>query len=141
VRKAEALELRREDFTINAKDVLVIDCPAKKGGDREPLEARIDLPFIDLIIDQVNHTLPSRRVWAFTGVTAWRIVKRVMPEHYPHFFRLNRAVHFLDDPTTTIPEMQAWFGWKNIKSVNSYLGHSRRHVRRQSERLGQDLNR
>lgn len=144
VRRSEVLERVKEDFQV--KDgLLIVDCPAKKGGSREPLEVPIDFPFVDLIIEQVQKTRrtlanPTRRVWNISGPTAWRIVKRVMPKHYPHYFRLNRATRFLEDPTTTLPEMMAWFGWKAAKTVDPYIGYSRRHIRKQRERLARELS-
>ena len=99
---------------------------------------------VQVIVKKVNKTRrtlvnPTRRVWNISGPTAWRIVKRVMPKHYPHFFRLNRATRFLEDPETTIPEMMAWFGWKASKTVDPYIGYSRRHIRKQRERLAREL--
>jgi len=143
VRKSEALERTRDDFKV--KDgILIVQCPAKKRGRRKILKAPIDLPFMDLILKQIEKTRrtkfnPNKRVWDFSSTTAWRIVKRVMPKHYPHFFRLNRAVHFLDDPTTTIPEMQAWFGWTQVNTINSYLGFSERHLDKQASRLKKEV--
>jgi len=143
VRRAEALERVKEDFKL--KDgLLIVDATPKKGGEREPLEVPVDYPYVDLIIKQVNkmrRTLanPTRRVWNISGPTAWRIVKRAMPKHYPHYFRLNRATRFLEDPTTTLPEMMAWFGWKAAKTVDPYIGYSRRHIRKQRERLAREL--
>jgi hypothetical protein len=143
VRKSEALERTKGDFKV-ADDFLVIKCPAKKRGRRKLLKAPLDLPYLNLILEQVQKTRktkanPNRRVWDFSAATAWRIVKRVLPKHYPHFFRLNRAVHFLDDPTTTIPEMQAWFGWTQVKTINSYLGYSERHLDKQANRLRHEV--
>ena len=143
VRRAETLERVKEDFVI--KDgLLVVNATPKKGGEREPLEVPIDYPYIDFVIRKVDKTRrtlsnPTRRVWNVSGPTAWRIVKRVMPKHYPHFFRLNRATRFLEDPETTIPEMMAWFGWKASKTVDPYIGYSRRHIRKQRERLAREL--
>jgi len=143
VRRSEGLERTREDF--KTKDgLLIVNAPAKKGGDREPLEVPVNYPFVGLIIAQVNKTRrtltnPTRRVWNFSAATAWRIVKRVMPKHYPHFFRLNRATKFLEDPETTIPEMKAWFGWKTASSVDPYIGHSKRYIHKQRERLAREL--
>ncbi len=143
VRRAEALERVKEDFKVS-DGLVIVDCPPKKGGEREPLEVSIDFPLVDLIVEQVERTRrtlanPTRRVWNMSGVTAWRIVKRVMPKHYPHYFRLNRATRFLEDPSTTIPEMKAWFGWKSTKTIGRYIGYSRRHIRRQRERLAREL--
>lgn len=143
VRRAETLERVKEDFII--KDgLLIVDATPKKGGEREPLEVLVNYPYVDLIVKKVNKTRrtlvnPTRRVWNISGPTAWRIVKRVMLKHYPHFFRLNRATRFLEDPETTIPEMMAWFGWKASKTVDPYIGYSRRHIRKQRERLAREL--
>ena len=143
VRKSEALERVKDDFTIQG-NLLIVNCPAKKGGEREPLEVPMDYPYVDLILKQLEsarRTLanPTRRVWNISPVTAWRIVKRVMPKKYPHYFRLNRATRFLEDPTTTIPEMKAWFGWKSTDTINDYIGYSRRHIHRQRQRLAREL--
>ncbi len=143
VRSSEALERTREDFKTE-DGLLIVNAPAKKGGQREALEIRVDLPYVNLIIKQVNKTRrttknPFGHVWNMSQTTAWRVVKRVMPKHYPHFFRLNRATRFLDDPTTTIPQMKAWFGWKSADTINSYIGHSRRHIKEMRAKLGNEL--
>jgi integrase len=144
VRKAEALERKKEDFMI--KDgLLIVDAAPKKGGEREPLEVPVGYPYVNLIKEKVRLTRRSPRnkegrVWMFSPRTAINIVKRVMGErYYPHFFRLNRATRFLEDPSTTLPEMKAWFGWKAAKTVDPYIGYSRRHIRKQRERLKREL--
>ena len=144
VRKAEALERTTGDFVV--KDgLLLVNAMPKKGGEREPLEVLVDYPYVDLIIKKVEQTRRNpgdkeRRVWSFSPRTAINIVKRVMGDrYYPHFFRLNRATRFLEDPTTTLPEMKAWFGWKAAKTVDPYIGYSRRHIRRQRQRLKKEL--
>lgn len=144
VRKAEALERTKEDFII--KDgLLIVDATPKKGGKREPLEVSVDYPYVDLVVEKIKRTRHSPRnkegrVWNFSARTAINVVKRAMGDrYYPHFFRLNRATRFLEDPTTTLPEMKAWFGWKAAKTVDPYVGYSRRHIRRQRERLKREL--
>lgn len=139
VRKAEALERVLEDFQI--KDgKLIVDAKPKKGGEREPLEISVQHPYVNLIVEQVNRTKPSERVWSFHPNTAINVVKRAMGDnYYPHFFRLNRATRFLDDPKTTLPEMKAWFGWKASKTVDPYIGYSRRHIKEMSAKLEQEL--
>ena len=139
VRKGEALDLARDNFSL--KDgLLVVDVKAKKRGSREPLEVPRDYPFVDLIIKRISE-VKEGRVWSFSERTAINIVKRVMGDRfYPHFFRLNRATRFLEDPTTTLPEMKAWFGWRASSSVDPYIGYSRRHIRRQRKRLKRELS-
>ena len=144
VRKVEALERTRQDFMV--KDgLLIVDAKPKKGGEREPLEVPVDYPYVNLITENVEQTRRNpenkeSRVWDFSPRTAINIVKRAMgDQYYPHFFRLNRATRFLEDPTTTLPEMKAWFGWKAAKTVDPYIGYSRRHIRRQRKRLRMEL--
>jgi len=144
VRKAEALERTKEDFLIT-DGLLIVNARPKKGGERESLEIPVDYPYADLIIENVKRTRHSPRnedgrVWDFSPRTAINIVKRALGDrYYPHFFRLNRATRFLEDPTTTLPEMKAWFGWRAAKTVDPYIGYSRRHIRRQRERLRREL--
>lgn len=139
LRRRAALERERGDFEIEDGVLFVTVAPLKRGIERPPLEIDIDLPYVDLIVNQVMETPEGERVWQFSEVTAWRIVKRVDERIYPHFFRLNRATHFLDDPTTTIPEMKSWFGWKDAKTISSYIGMSRRYVQRGRERLRREV--
>jgi len=140
VRRGEALRLEREHFKLE-DSILIVACEPEKGGERGDLEIDASLPFVDLIIKQVNLTRQGDRVWKFCERTAVRIVKRAMGQkYYPHFFRLNRATRFLDDPTTTIPEMKAWFGWKASKTIDVYIGFSKRHIRRQRKRLTKEVS-
>jgi len=135
VRRSEALERVREDFNVE-DGVLIVEAPAKKEGFRKELEIHVDLPFVDLIIQQVDRTRPNRMVWSFSHTTAWKIVKRAMGKnYYPHFFRLNRATQFLEDPKTTTPEMMGWFGWKSKRTVDSYVGFTHRYIKGMRERL------
>jgi len=144
-RISEALRLRKTDFEIR-QDVLVINCPALKGGERLPLEIGLDLPFVNLIIKQVEKTRktkmnPTRLVWNMHRTTAWRMIKRSMGEkYYPHFFRLNRATQFLSDPTTTIIDMKSWFGWQSVSTIDSYMGLSRRGVTAGRRRIRDEVN-
>lgn len=139
VRKAEALERTKIDFIVR-DGLLIVNATPKKGGEREPLEVPVDYPYVNLIIKNVEQTRRNPRVWDFSPRTAINIVKRVMGDrYYPHFFRLNRATRFLEDPTTTLPEMKAWFGWKAAKTVDPYIGYSRRHIHKQRERLKMEL--
>lgn len=135
-RRAEALSRTREDFDTEDPSILMFRIPALKHGLREVLELSKDMPFMDIILAQIDRTKPGRKIWEFDERTALRIVKRAMGEkYYTHFFRLNRTVHFLDDPTTTDPEMMSWFGWRKRETINSYMGFSKRHLDRQALRL------
>ncbi len=70
----------------------------------------------------------GRRVFPFSSFTVWLIVKRVLPNHYPHFFRLNRTVKFLNNPKVTVDEIRQWMAWKRLATVESYIGYSERAI-------------
>ena len=152
VRVSEATERTTKDFTLE-KATLIIDCPPKKHGERLPLQLPLDLPYVIDIVEawkRASRTYKQKRmqkryqtglVFPCTTRTARRWVKAVFGErYYPHFFRLNRATKFLNDPTTTIPQMKSWFGWKAVDTVNMYIGYSKRAVAQQAQRLHQDLS-
>lgn len=139
IRKWEALARKREDFTITEDIVFVNVPPLKKGMPRPPLEMDSDLPYVNLIIEQVLGTPVGSRVWSFGESTAWRIVKRVDERKYPHYFRLNRCTRMLDDPETTIPEVKSWFGWRSAETVSHYIGMSRRHIVKGRTRLRREI--
>lgn len=138
-RRSGAIERIKEDFQVQ-KRVLTVNIPPKKGGLKAPpIEIPLDLPYVHLIVKQVKKAKPGERVWPISPVTAWRIVKRVMPKHYPHFFRGNRATAFLDDPTTTTPQMMTWFRWRSSRTVDNYILKSKRHIRKQAARLRREI--
>lgn len=141
VRKSEAYERVKEAFTITNSHLIIDFGKRKKGGLKvPPLELNLKLPYVSLIVDRVKKARRGERVWDISGVTAWRIIKRALgKKYYPHFLRLNRATHFLDDPETTVPDMKAWFGWKTSRTIDDYIGYSKRNIQRQSERLEKEV--
>lgn len=139
VRKIEALNTRKEDYKVQ-DEILIINAPPVKGGFRLELEINVNLPYVDLIIQLVNRTKKGKRVFKMNPWTGWKIIKRVFPKKYPHFFRLNRATRFLDDPDTSTTEMLSWFGWRSIRTIDRYIGYSKRGVKRQSKRLSKEVS-
>jgi integrase len=134
-RKAELLELTPEACQVGP-EALAVKVTAKKHGiERGAYILRRDLPYVNDIVAVVEKTRPGKRVFPFTPATAWNIVKRILPGHYPHYFRLNRAVHFLDKPDVTLDEVRQWFGWKSLRTVDHYLGYSERTTGKLSEKL------
>jgi len=132
---SQLLVLKRENFRIEGES-LYLDLKARKKGLSPTPKIALSLPYMKSVRDQLRRTQRGQKVWTFTRQAARNLVKQVFGDrYYPHFFRLNRATHFLDDPTTTVPEMKSWFGWKSIETIGSYVGYSKRHVDRQGERL------
>jgi len=141
VRKSEAYERVREDFAVTETDLVVDFHQRKKNGlEVPPLEIPIDLPYVDVIVAVVERTRQGQRVWRISSTTAWRIVKRALGQkYYPHFLRLNRITRMFDDPTTTVPEAKSWTGIKTTKALDSYIGYSKRRMKKGKDRLRREL--
>ena len=134
-RKSEALQLTKENFRIT-QDNLFVDVSAKKHGiERSAFKLNLSLPYVPFIMKQLKMTKLGQKVFPISPVTAWRIVKRVAPKKYPHYFRLNRTVKFLNNPDVTLNEIRQWMAWKRMETVNSYLGYSERAIGKLSDEL------
>ena len=135
-RKTEALLLTPKSFEIQGEELLVDVPPLKHGIERDVFRLDLNLPYVDVIVEQLQKTRKGRRVWPFDETTGWRIVKRAAGEkYYPHFFRLNRCVKFLNNKDLTLNEVRQWFAWKSLKTVDSYLGYSDRTMKKLSRTL------
>ena len=144
VRKSEAYERVKQDFEVK-NNILFCQVPAKKGGERGgPLRVPLGLPYVNLIIKRIELTrlrwhpelkTQDEWVWPLSDTTAWRIIKRVFPKLYPHFFRLNRAVLFCQNPETSNVDVKSWFGWRSSKTIDYYMGVSERSMIRMGRRL------
>lgn len=123
-RVSEPLPLTPEDFEIK-DNILYVDCLASKHGvERPPYDLPLQLPHMEWLYTVLKKTKKGRRVFPFTRQTGWNIIKRVMPEHYPHYFRLNRVVNMLDQGKPK-NKIRIWFGWKQWTTVENYLGSSK----------------
>lgn len=139
VRIGELLRLAKEHISQKSGELVFHLEVLKRGERKSPLRLTIDLPYIPMFLEYLRSIGSGELVFPFSYATGWRIVKRIFPRKYPHYFRLNRATHFLDDPETTIPEMKAWFGWKDIKSINAYIGYSTRYIDKGVKRIKRDV--
>lgn len=136
-RVSEIIELMRSQFTIT-EDSVQVEIPAKKHGEeRGPFTLKRELPNVNLLAEYIeSRKIKKRRVFPFTRVTAWTIIKRAFGEkHYPHFFRLNRTVKFLNNKNITRNEIREWMAWKALETVDSYVGYSTRTTGKLSETL------
>jgi len=134
-RVSELLELTKENFELRNEKLLVDVTAKKKGIERDAFQLDTKLPYVDLIVDRVKKTRGTRRVFPMCRGTAWLVVKRVAPKKYPHFFRLNRTVKFLNNPKVTLNEVRQWMAWKSLDTVNNYLGYSERTIGKLSGEL------
>lgn len=100
VRVSEALAITPQD--INCKDdIIYIDIHRLKGSkDTDP----IPLPAEPLYWLRSLTGLPKDyQIFDFSRTTAWRIVKQIWPNKYPHYFRQNRFTDIAEKfPLATI---------------------------------------
>lgn len=133
------LELKREDIEIGEQSISFMLKALKHGIRNVPLKLPTTLPFMNIFLEYFRQIRGEKKVFSFSYSTALRIVKRVFPDKYTHYFRLNRCTQFLDDPNATLPEVRTWFGWKGLSSVSDYIGYSDRHVDRGVERIKKEV--
>lgn len=79
--------------------------------------------------------------------TAWTLVKKVafvtielqegvaIRRFYPHWFRLNRTTHFAKDPLIGIIHLKEWFGWRDPRTIEKYLGEAERVTKSMVDRM------
>lgn len=136
-RVSEAIELIREQFTIT-EEIVQVEIPAKKKGiERGPYKLKRNLPYVNILAEYIEaRRIKKRRVFPFTRVTAWTIIKRAFGErYYPHWLRLNRTVKFLNNPNVTRNEVREWMAWQSLKTVDEYVGYSIRTTGKLSDTL------
>ena len=136
-RVSEIIELTKAQFEIT-KELVKIDIPAKKQGiDRSPFQLNRKLPYVNALAEYLESRRgKKRRVFPFSRVTAWAIIKRAFGEkYYPHYFRLNRTVRFLNNKNVTTNEVRQWMAWKSLRTVENYLGYSERTIGKLSKTL------
>lgn len=92
------------------------------------------LPYVDLIVERWNHTKLGRRVFPISYVTFWRILKRIDPKIYPHFFVLNRVSKLAEHPELGIAHICAWTG-KSPKTIGYYLAKVGKYRREAGRKL------
>ena len=87
VRISEAVERVASDFVI--EDILIVRAPAKKGGERQPLQLPLDLPYVGSIMESVERAKRrrSKRVFPLSVRHARRSVKQVFGENVDGFTR------------------------------------------------------
>lgn len=123
------VELRGKFLRINATEV-------RKHGKRiTPLWIRVDKPGVEDIIEAWKETNRGQRIFPICKSYAWRFVKDVTGNLYPHFFRLNRATRFAEHPETSVKDLKDWFGWVDARTIEKYMAKGGRQTKRMAERM------
>jgi len=135
VKMTEAVAgILKEDIEVKG-DRLIIHAVARKHGKREaPLELFLDLPYVDLIVEQWKQTSPKRRVFSISEWDSWNLMKQIDKRKYLHFFRFNRITELCGDPSVSIREVASWTGL-TIPTIDSYMERSGRFIRSTAEKM------
>lgn len=100
----------------------------KHGRRKGPLAIPANLFGVKYIVEQWQKTGEGNRVFPVSYITWWRILKRIDPKLYSHFFRLNRITKFCENPKASIAKISSWSGTRP-ETVSEYLERSGRFSR------------
>ena len=54
---------------------------------------------------------------------------------YPHFLRLNRTTLFVRHPDTSTQDLRQWFGWRDPKTIESYMAASGKETKQTADSI------
>jgi len=111
-RVSEALALTSNEITCTADTIYIQFFRLKGSKQTDPQE----LPRADALVwlcEQEGKLFPFKRI------TAYRTVKKVFPELYPHYFRMNRFTNAIERFSATTV-CQVW--GVSINTVAHYMG-------------------
>ncbi|RLI46924.1 hypothetical protein DRO69_02030 [Candidatus Bathyarchaeota archaeon] len=121
--------IMKEDIWIKGR-FFYVKAIARKHGKREaPLIIPLDLPYVDLIVEQWRRTPEKEKVWSISEVHVWRLIKDIAPNLYLHFFRFNRITKFCENPKLSIADICSWTGL-TPQTIGKYLERSGRFIKR-----------
>jgi hypothetical protein len=118
IRKTEALNTVREDYAVNDKAIMVNVKRLKHSRQTPALTLPLSAPYMNLLKEAVEQTLPGEKVFPYSERTAYNIVRRVWK--YPHLFRLSRITNFFLEGYTVI-EVRSWTGL-TLAALEYYAG-------------------
>lgn len=110
-------------------EFLYVKQVARKHGHREgPIAIPLDLPYVCLIVEQWKKAITGQAVFPISHMTAYRILKRLDPKLYWHFFILNRLTKQAEDPRISQKDQEDWSG-KSPQTLAYYRALSGRDVK------------
>lgn len=131
------LGLLKENLWVD-EDFLYVFQEARKHGNRPgPAVLPLILPYVDLIVEQWEQTQPNKKVFPIAYVTFWRVLKRIDPKLYPHFFVLNRVTKLAENRENSLAQICAWTG-KSPQTISWYMARAGRYSREVGKRLLQE---
>ena len=130
-RVSELIDLQKRDFNIK-EDMITISVFTAKQRSISPMQPRrmldidINTPFISYVINYVQSLrYPEDVLFPIIRQKINRILKLYDENLCPHLFRHNR-LQSLADAGLTANQLQAFAGWKNLSSSESYVRMSKK---------------
>lgn len=133
--------LLKEDMRVEEDRLFVFSVGENvlKHGKRDaPLVLRLDLPYVNLIVEQWQKTKSQQRVFPIVYITFWRICKRIDPKLTPHFFRHNRVTMFSANPKLSLDDICAWSGMTS-QTVSIYMIRTGRYTKRTGDIMAEEV--
>jgi len=134
--------LLKENMRIegNALFVFSVGDNVLKHGKREaPLVLRLELPYVNLIVEQWQKTQSGCRIFPIEYITFWRICKRIDPKLTSHFFRHNRVTKFSANPKLSLADICSWTGL-SPQTVSAYMMRAGRFTKRTGDIMAEEVS-
>jgi len=118
-RVSEVLRAKKEQFKVTDSEIIWnVGKRLKHGLETPPLNIPLLAPYAEDIAYTIRYTRKGERVFPYSRVTGWLIVRRVFK--YPHFFRLSRITNFFLEGWT-IAQVRSWTGL-SLRALEYYVG-------------------
>lgn len=125
-RISEVIKLRKRDVWVEGGYLYARFTVGKKPKDT-PLRDRIYVkrikathPYVKYIMPTLIDLGPDDRIFPIGRTKAWRLLKNVNPNVYPHFFRHSLATSMAERGASVI-ELMSWFDWDRTESAMKYV--------------------
>lgn len=116
-RISEALNLKKSDFSLRGGE-LVIKLKRLKRKDGLVSEVCLPLEVCHYILQHLQRV--KSKVWTFSRVDAWKMLKSLDNGLTLHDFRRHRC-NFMAENKATLWQMLSFFGWKSTSTPLKYL--------------------
>lgn len=122
-RRAEPLNLKVEDISVEGLSIFIKHLPAFKHGHRtEVIELSLELPGVELLEDLRSQIRREGPLFNFCAMTGYRKVIKVLGI-YPHWLRYNRLTGIrrsIDGKNVSLDDAKAFTGIKSDRTMQGY---------------------
>lgn len=126
--------LLKENIKLDDEFVYIHQVARKHGSREGPVVIPRILPYVDLIVKHWQNCQEGAKLFPISSVTFWRIMKRIDPKIYPHYFILNRVTKMCEDPENSLQDICRWTG-KSPITIAKYLAKVGRYSKQVGSRM------